>query len=368
MYLAAGLWCFLHNKAIKYDKYLTVANTKDLDPPANPEGGAALLILLHCLLRKKIAAITAKKTAPSGVFCMSGPVAHVDEEEDEKQQSMFSVPESVIGSDPRGDFFVGEKFLPNGDIYAGSWHGNLPEGRGKYLWANGCMYEGHWCRGKKTGNGRISWPLGATYEGDFWSGYLHGFGTYTGVDGATYKGQWLLNQKHGYGHKCYKNGDFYNGDWKHGVQDGEGHYVWENGNEYVGHWRGGLMCGKGIMRWISGDIYEGHWIDGLEHGHGVYKWADGSYYVGTWSKGLKDGKGIFYPPCANQNELNWSHEYSSSGWDQQEELTDDGGVSWKERSPALSDFETGLSSSCIRISETTSSKTGDLISQRSFFV
>lgn len=366
MYLAAGPWCFLHNKAIKYDKYLTVANTKDLDPPANPEGGAALLILLHCLLRKKIAAITAKKTAPSGVFCMSGPVAHVDEEEDEKQQSMFSVPESVFGSDPRGDFFVGEKFLPNGDIYAGSWHGNLPEGRGKYLWANGCMYEGHWCRGKKTGNGRISWPSGATYEGDFWSGYLHGFGTYTGVDGATYKGQWLLNQKHGYGHKCYKNGDFYNGDWKHGVEDGEGRYVWENGNEYVGHWRGGLMCGKGILRWISGDIYEGHWIDGLEHGHGVYKWADGSYYVGTWSKGLKDGKGIFYPPCANQNELNWSHEYSSSGWDQQEELTDDGGVSWKERSPALSDFETGLSTSCIRSSETTSSKTGDLISQRSF--
>jgi 1-phosphatidylinositol-4-phosphate 5-kinase len=126
------------------------------------------------------------------------------------------------------------------------------------------------------------------------------------------------------------------------------------------------MCGKGILRWSSGDKYDGHWLDGLEHGHGVYKWADGSYYVGTWSKGLKDGKGIFYPPCANQNELNWSHESSSSGWDQQDELTDDGGVSWKDRSPALYDFETGLNSSCIRSSETTSSKTYDLISQRSF--
>ena len=133
MYLAAGRWCFLHDKATEYVKYITVANTKDLDPQANPEGGAALLILLHCLLRKKIAIITIKKTAPSGVFCMSGPVARVDEEEYENQQSILSVLESVNGSNPTGVFLVGEKFLPNGDIYAGSWHGNLPEGKGKYL-------------------------------------------------------------------------------------------------------------------------------------------------------------------------------------------------------------------------------------------
>lgn len=129
------------------------------------------MILLHCLLRNKIATIPAKKTAPDGVFYMFGPVAHVNEEEDEKQQSMLSVLESVNVSNPTKDFFVGEKFLPNGDIYAGSCHGNLPEGIGKYLWVNGCMYEGHWCRVKKTGNGRISWPSGATFEGNFLDGY-----------------------------------------------------------------------------------------------------------------------------------------------------------------------------------------------------
>ncbi|XP_024516069.1 phosphatidylinositol 4-phosphate 5-kinase 9 [Selaginella moellendorffii] len=189
----------------------------------------------------------------------------------------------------------GERTLSNGDFYAGSWQGNLPEGTGKYLWSDGCMYEGEWGNGIKTGRGRISWPSGATYEGELLCGNLHGRGVYTGVDDTTYKGSWRMNLKHGEGVKSYANGDVYEGFWKAGLQHGDGRYIWQNGNQYVGEWRKGVMNGKGVLRWSNGDTYNGQWLDGLEHGHGVYTWTDGACYMGTWRKGVKDGTGIFYP-------------------------------------------------------------------------
>ncbi|KAH7431404.1 hypothetical protein KP509_08G046800 [Ceratopteris richardii] len=190
---------------------------------------------------------------------------------------------------------VREQVFPNGDMYVGCWGGNLPEGKGKYLWSDGTMYEGDWAKGKKSGKGRISWPSGATYEGDFMAGYIHGVGTYTGVDDTTYRGQWCLNEKTGHGIKNYANGDVYDGYWNQGVPDGRGKYLWKNGNEYDGEWKHGVMSGTGTLSWACGDKYDGQWLDGVEHGHGVYTWADRSSYVGTWSRGLKDGKGTFFP-------------------------------------------------------------------------
>lgn len=254
--------------------------------------------------------LVARKNPPSGVFCMSGPVAHVDDDEEQEF--------CVIG---------GERVYRNGDFYLGSCLENLPDGCGKYLWADGCMYEGEWCKGQNTGKGKVSWPSGATYEGDFKAGFMHGFGIYTGVDGSTYKGQWEMNEKHGRGRKYYANGDFYEGFWSHGVQEGEGRYIWENGNEYVGEWKGGLMCGKGTLTWANGNKYEGQWLDGFEHGEGIYTWADGSCYVGTWNKDRKDGNGTFYPK---------SNASSSSSWDSSEVSNDpDGKVSPEEKSSSL---------------------------------
>lgn len=255
--------------------------------------------------------LVARKSPPSGVFCMSGPVVHVDDDEEEQEFC-------VIG---------GERVYRNGDFYLGSCLENLPDGSGKYLWADGCMYEGEWCKGKNTGKGKVSWPSGATYEGDFKAGFMHGFGIYTGVDGSTYKGHWEMNEKHGHGRKYYANGDFYEGFWTHGVQNGEGRYIWDNGNEYMGEWKGGLMCGKGTLTWANGNKYEGQWLDGFEHGEGIYTWADGSCYVGTWNKDRKDGNGTFYPR---------SNVSSCSSWDSSEVSYDfDGKVSPEEKSSSL---------------------------------
>ncbi|GLJ50410.1 hypothetical protein SUGI_1074360 [Cryptomeria japonica] len=242
---------------------------------------------------------TIAKTSGGGAFCMSGPVVHAADSEDEEEQEF-----NVIAGE-------GERAFRNGDFYWGSCLENLPDGVGKYLWANGCMYEGEWYKGKNTGKGKISWPSGATYEGDFKAGFMDGIGTYTGVDGSTYKGQWVMNEKHGYGQKLYANGDFYDGYWKHGVPDGRGRYVWGKGNEYEGEWKGGLMCGHGTLTWVSGDKYEGEWLDGLEHGEGVYTWADGSICVGIWNKDRKDCKGKFYPKSALS---------AASSWDSREDI------------------------------------------------
>eukprot|EP01018_Ginkgo_biloba_P012388 Gb_08021 [translate_table: standard] len=270
---------------------------------------------------------------------MSGPVAHVDDEEkkvqasaeesrlplelysfsNREQSSIVTEGEDVRKSVEVGYCRIGEKVLPNGDFYVGSFRGSLPDGTGKYLWSDGCMYEGEWGRGKKTGRGKISWPSGATYEGDFLGGYMHGVGTYTGIDGTTYKGDWSLNIKHGLGRKRYSNGDVYEGSWNQGVPEGPGRYVWGNGNVYMGDWKGGMMCGKGVLTWTSGDSFDGNWSDGLVHGFGVYTWADGGCYMGTWSRGLKDGKGTFYPAGSRLPFLRGLRHNSLGSGDQEAE-------------------------------------------------
>lgn len=189
---------------------------------------------------------------------------------------------------------IGEKKLANGDIFFGSWRGNLPNNSGKYTSADGCIYEGDWDKGKMSGRGKISWPSGATYEGEFSGGYMQGLGTFTGVGNTSYRGSWVMNAEHGLGRKCYSNMDVYEGFWKQGMMDGPGRYIWRNGNVYFGDWRRGAICGQGSLIWVNGDSYHGQWQNGLAHGQGIYTWSDGRYYNGTWSRGLKDGKGTFY--------------------------------------------------------------------------
>ncbi|XP_042434163.1 phosphatidylinositol 4-phosphate 5-kinase 1-like isoform X1 [Zingiber officinale] len=199
---------------------------------------------------------------------------------------------------------VAEKVLANGDMYTGSFVGNGPHGRGKYLWADGCMYEGEWRRGKAAGKGKFSWPSGATFEGDFRSGRMEGFGTFTGSEGDTYRGLWVADRKHGYGCKWYANGDYYEGGWRRNLQEGRGRYVWRSGNQYVGEWRNGVISGRGLLIWANGNRYDGLWENGVPKGSGVFTWPDGSCCVRNRSKGdLKSINGTFYPALSGGKKI-----------------------------------------------------------------
>ncbi|XP_076893725.1 phosphatidylinositol 4-phosphate 5-kinase 1-like [Bidens hawaiensis] len=208
-----------------------------------------------------------------------------------------------------------EKHLKNGDLYIGSFSGNVPHGSGKYLWSDGCMYEGEWKRGKASGKGRFSWPSGATYEGEFKSGRMEGSGTFTGFDGHTYRGAWLADRKHGYGVKHYSNGDYYDGMWWRNLRDGNGSYVWKNGNEYVGEWRNGVINGRGVFIWANGNRYDGKWENGVPKDDGIYTWPDGACYAGNWTNGGTDNdnkklNGTFYAGDIN-NKLGFSHKLAA---------------------------------------------------------
>ncbi|XVE61629.1 hypothetical protein DITRI_Ditri06bG0055900 [Diplodiscus trichospermus] len=240
---------------------------------------------------------------------MSGPVVIVDNVEGalscaERTKSLGAIIDKDNGSIlTNGDaghssetagFRVGELLLPNGDSYSGFLLGNMPEGRGKYVWRGGCVYEGEWRCGMTHGTGKIQWPSGTVYDGEFSGGYMHGTGTYIGSNKLTYKGRWKLNLKHGLGYQVYTNGDVCEGSWIQGMLEGPGKYVWANGNVYLGNMKGGRMSGKGTLTWTNGDSFEGSWLNGMMHGFGVYTWSDGGCYGGTWTRGLKDGKGSFY--------------------------------------------------------------------------
>ncbi|KAM5559685.1 phosphatidylinositol 4-phosphate 5-kinase 9 [Rosa sericea] len=213
---------------------------------------------------------------------------------DKDREFIINNGEAAQSSEPAA-FRVTELLLPNSETYAGPLLGNIPEGKGKYLWSDGCIYEGEWRRGMRHGIGKISWPSGAVYEGEFSGGYMHGAGTYIGSDNLNYKGRWRLNLKHGLGYQVYPNGDIFEGSWIQGLPEGPGKYTWLHGNVYLGNMKGGKMSGKGTLTWTNGDSFEGSWLNGMMHGFGVYTWSDGGLYVGTWTRGLKDGKGSFYP-------------------------------------------------------------------------
>ncbi|KAJ7290896.1 hypothetical protein O6H91_Y292600 [Diphasiastrum complanatum] len=299
----------------------TESTMEKCKPPSHPHGVESLCFSArglrslsdHLQVQKKKGGIAFQKGGPISVFCMSGPVTHADDDDEEdcvlageRQYNAIAtlagdkeerITDAIICTDDKKSvaWCLKEKAFLNGDFYCGLWKANLPHGTGKYVWSDGCMYEGEWERGKKSGRGKFSWPSGATHEGDFVGGYIHGLGTYTGVGGTTYRGNWSVNVKHGLGRMRYSNGDVYEGSWKHGVQDGPGRYTWANGNVYMGDWKGGVMSGSGILTWCTGDVYDGEWMDGLQHCRGVYCWSDGSFYIGSWSRGLKDGKGVFVP-------------------------------------------------------------------------
>lgn len=240
--------------------------------------------------------------APSGLFCMSGHVAHADDDDDDDDICGYShMPKTVPShSSPlwgrpcsavreEMDLLSSEKKSANADS-------DVEFLTQQY---SRCSVEYH-C---SEGTGKIYWPSGSFYIGEVTGGNLHGIGTYTGADGTVYLGNWILNKKHGFGRKKYANGDVYEGLWKWDVPEGQGHYFWSNGSEYVGDWRNGMMCGIGVLTWVSGDSYDGQWLNGLADGHGVYTWADGSIYIGTWRKGLKCGAGRLYSPGRKSKEI-----------------------------------------------------------------
>ncbi|XP_022745754.1 phosphatidylinositol 4-phosphate 5-kinase 9-like isoform X2 [Durio zibethinus] len=249
---------------------------------------------------------------------MSGPMVIVDNVEGalscpERTKSLDAIVDKdngsiltnvvAVHSSETAGFRVGELLLPNGDSYFGSLLGNMPEGRGRYVWRGGCVYEGEWRLGMTHGTGKIQWPSGTVYDGEFSGGYMHGTGTYIGSNKLTYKGAWKLNLKHGLGYQVYPNGDVFDGYWIKGTPEGPGKYTWANGNVYLGNMKGGKMSGKGTLTWTNGDSFEGRWLNGMMHGFGVYTWSDGGCYIGTWTRGLKDGKGSFYSKGSRPSAL-----------------------------------------------------------------
>ncbi|KAL3632558.1 Phosphatidylinositol 4-phosphate 5-kinase 4 [Castilleja foliolosa] len=248
----------------------------------------------------------AKKRANT-IFGTSYPV-DADEHLDQQPPAVADLDLEEVEEPPHapGEVYQAERFLPNGDYYAGYWSDNFPHGQGKYWWTDGCMYVGDWFRGKTMGQGVFSWPSGAMYEGNFKSGFMDGEGTYTGSNGGAYRGSWVMNLKHGYGIKEYANGDSYEGEWSRGSQEGQGKYQWKNGNYYFGDWKNGKISGYGKMFWANGNVYEGNWEDGLPKGNGTFKWADGSFYVGNWSNESGEQNGTYYPAGSSlEGSLEW---------------------------------------------------------------
>lgn len=108
----------------------------------------------------------------------------------EGRVSMYRLSDGKVyaGSLVRGEL-QGLGQLYQGDsqqwIYQGSWHNNVPNGRGVLNTADG-IYEGEFARGRRDGKGVMTFNDGRKYDGDWREDRPHGTGTYLDEHGATF--------------------------------------------------------------------------------------------------------------------------------------------------------------------------------------
>lgn len=89
-----------------------------------------------------------------------------------------------------------ECWFPDGRFYTGDIIDNLPNGRGKMVYAMGEFYEGEFFNGKKHGHGRYV-EKGETFTGMWHNDKKHGVGISTDISSSEYAGMWKKNKKHG---------------------------------------------------------------------------------------------------------------------------------------------------------------------------
>ncbi|KAH7404662.1 hypothetical protein KP509_15G036800 [Ceratopteris richardii] len=223
--------------------------------------------------------------APGGLFCMSGHVAHADDEDADYCryiQAKSSVPFQQVPSRSK---------TVSSTLQATDDKEEIDNQRLSDVEFLTDQFPEYCVRFQcPDGTCKMLWSSGASYKGDMSAGNLHGVGTYTYANGAVYEGNWVSNKKHGFGKKKFANDDTYEGFWKDDKPDGQGRYIWADGSEYCGEWKNGLMSGVGILTWADGDSYDGQWLNGLADGYGVYIRADSSVYMGNWKEGSKVGE------------------------------------------------------------------------------
>jgi hypothetical protein len=146
-----------------------------------------------------------KQKQGAGVYTWMGPGGDDGEETVEKAKYSGDYKDGVKEG-------TGRMVYPNGDIYDGSWVGNVMEGEGTYQYkASGDIYTGGFAGGKKSGAG------------------LYEFGK----DGSVIKGSWV-NGDVTDGEWILKDAAVYKGSFKNGKPDGAGTIAFKSGIEQSG--------------------------------------------------------------------------------------------------------------------------------------
>ena len=116
------------------------------------------------------------------------------------------------------------KRLGVGDIkYTGRIKYDVPDGKGKAIWADGSTYEGEWVMGKPKGHGKMIWSDGAKYEGKWFDGKRNGYGKMVWPNNRVYEGGWSLNRFGGNNEET-SHGKYTTNDL---VLEGDWDYTWE---------------------------------------------------------------------------------------------------------------------------------------------
>jgi len=170
--------------------------------------------------------------------------------------------------------------LVNKDRYVGEFKGGFIEGLGVYTTSNGEIYDGHFIKGKKEGEGSIQYSTQMkeeyiTYKGS-WKGDLpHGKGRFVYNNGSVYEGEVNYGKITGFGHMILKEMMIDDGSTK----------------VYTGEFIDGRFDGKGKLTINNEVIYDGYWKDGKRHGEGIY--IGRNIYARTEEETMIRRKGLF---------------------------------------------------------------------------
>lgn len=183
----------------------------------------------------------------------------------------------------------GELFYRNGDSYCGQFRDNKFQGQGIYhsksldTESDISKYEGNWQNGYREGFGVLTYQNGDIYQGTFVGDLRQGPGEYfyqnqhSGGPFEKIQANFEDDEPNGDSVMTYKNGDLYNGTCLGESKHGYGVLKFSGSNEifieYKGNFVNDCFGGSGIMCFKNGDIFSGEWEKGAINGRGVYNYS-----------------------------------------------------------------------------------------------
>jgi len=196
----------------------------------------------------------------------------------------------------------------SGDCYVGQFKGNVPDGKGEFVYNCGdkeevLMEDGvrhgmsrytsthddtveelmFW-EGEPRGPSKLLYPDGSYEERNYSDGEKNGPAKMVGASGDVFMFCYEKNLMVGPSKYTWATGQTEEATFVMGVKQGKGVEIGVNGDRETRNWKDGVLDGPATVEGANGDRLEFLYVNGVRQGAATYTFADGSIEISTFNQ------------------------------------------------------------------------------------